>query len=51
MGRKKSDPIAYRAISPGVWHNGDWKATTLKAEVWVDTVTESGRMLMAVCRK
>ena len=25
---------------------GDWKATALKAEVWVDTVTEDGRKFM-----
>ena len=30
---------------------GDWKATALKAEVWVDTVMEGGRRFMAVWRK
>ena len=30
---------------------GDWKATALKAEVWVDTVTEGGRRFMAEWRK
>ena len=30
---------------------GDWKATTLKAEVWVETVTEGGRGFMAAWRK
>ena len=30
---------------------GDWKATTLETEVWVDTVTEGGRRLMVTCRK
>ena len=30
---------------------GDWKATALKAEVWVDTVTEGGRRFMAAWRK
>ena len=30
---------------------GNWKATALKAEVWVDTVTEGGRRLMAAWRK
>ena len=30
---------------------GDWKVTTLKAEVWVDTVTEDGRRFMAAWRK
>ena len=26
---------------------GDWKATALNAEVWVETVTEGGRRFMA----
>ena len=30
---------------------GDWKATALKAEVWTDTVTESGRRFKAEWRK
>ena len=30
---------------------GDWKATALKAEVWVETVTEGGRRFMAARRK
>ena len=30
---------------------GDWKATSLKAEVWVKTVTEGGQRFMAVWRK
>ena len=30
---------------------GDWKATALKAEVWVDTITEGGRRFMAAWRK
>ena len=30
---------------------GDWKATALKAEVWVETVTEGGRRFMAASRK
>ena len=30
---------------------GGWKATALKAEVWVETVTESGRRFMAAWRK
>ena len=28
-----------------------WKATALKAEVWVETVTEGGRRFMAAWRK
>ena len=30
---------------------GDWKATALKADVWVETVTEGGRRFMAAWRK
>ena len=30
---------------------GDWKATALKAEVWVETVTEGGRRFIAAWRK
>ena len=30
---------------------GDWKVTALKAEVWVDTVTEGGRRFMAAWRE
>ena len=30
---------------------GDWKATALKAEVWVETVTNGGRRFMAAWRK
>ena len=30
---------------------GDWKATALKAEVWVETVMEGGRRVMAAWRK
>ena len=30
---------------------GDWKATALKAEVWVKMVTEGGRRLMTAWRK
>ena len=30
---------------------GHWKATALKAEVWVETVTEGGRRFMAAGRK
>ena len=30
---------------------GDWKATALEAEVWVETVAEGGRRFMAARRK
>ena len=29
----------------------DWKATTLKAEVWIEAVTDGGRRFMAAWRK
>ena len=29
----------------------DWKATALKAEMWVETVAEGGRRFMAAWRK
>ena len=37
----------YRAFGIAV----DWKATALKAEMWVETVTEGGRRFMAAWRK
>ena len=30
---------------------GNWKATALKADVWVETATEGGRRFMAAWRK
>ena len=30
---------------------GDWKATALEAEVWVETATEGGRRFIAAWRK
>ena len=30
---------------------GNWKATALEAEVWIETVTEGGRRLMTAWRK
>ena len=30
---------------------GYWKVTALKAEVWVDTLTEGGRRFMVAWRK
>ena len=44
VGRRKSDIRAF-----GI--TGDWKATMLKAEVWVEAVTEGGRRFMAAWRK
>ena len=36
---------------PGVWHNGDWETMAVKAEVWVEAVTEGGRRFMAAWRQ
>ena len=36
---------------PGVGKTGDWKATALKAEVWVETVAEGGWRFMAARRE
>ena len=30
---------------------GDWKATTLKAKMWVETVEEGGRRFLAAWRE
>ena len=30
---------------------GDWKATALEAEVWVETIAEGGRRFMGAWRK
>ena len=39
MGRRKSGPTVYRDIRAfGI--TGDWKTMALKAEVWVEAVTE-----------
>ena len=51
MGRRKSGPIASRATIRAFGIAGDWKATVLQAEVWVETVTERGRRFMAAWRK
>ena len=46
MGTRKGGPIAYRATSTfGI--AGDWKATALKADVWVEAVREGGSRFMA----
>ena len=31
--------------------SGDWKTTALKAEVWIEMVTEGGRRFIAAWRK
>ena len=50
-GRRKSgrDCVQSNIRASGI--AGDWKATALKAEVWVETVTEGGRRFIAAWRK
>ena len=48
-GKKWTDCVQSDTWAFGI--AGDWKATALKAEVWVETVTEGGRRFMAVWRK
>ena len=44
MRKKKSGSIAFDIA-------GEWTATALVAEGWVETVTEGGRRFMAAWRK
>ena len=36
---------------PGIWHNGGLEKMALKAEVWVEAVTEGGRRFMVAWRE
>ena len=48
--RRKSEPSVQNDIRAfGITR--DWKMTALEAEVWVQTVMESGRRIKAVRRK
>ena len=51
MGRRKEWTDCIQSDSRGFGIAGDWKATALKAEVWIDTVMESGWRFMAAWRK
>ena len=48
MGRRKSNCVQSNIRAFGI--TGDWKATALKAGVWVMTVTKGGRGFMAAWR-
>ena len=48
-GKEWADCVQSDIQASGI--TGDWKATALKAEVWVDTVTGGGRRFMAAWRK
>ena len=50
MGRRKwTDCVQSDIRAFGT--TGDWKATALETEVWVETVAEGGRRFMAAWRK
>ena len=46
-GKKKECTDCARSDIRAFGIAGDWKATALEAEVWVETVTEGGRRFMA----
>ena len=51
-GGKKKEWTNY--VQSDIWAfgiGGDWKATALKAEVWVETVAAGGQTFMATLRK
>ena len=48
-GKEWTDCVQSDILAFGI--AGDRKATALKAEVWVETVTEGGRRFMAAWRK
>ena len=50
-GQKKEWTDRVQSDIRGFGIAGDWKATALEAEVWVETATEGGRRLMAAWRK
>ena len=46
VGRRKwTDCVQSDIRAFGI--KGDWKATALKADIWVETVAEGGRRIMA----
>ena len=47
MDRLRTERLPARAFDI----TGDWKATALQAETWVDTLTEGGRGFMPAWRK
>ena len=51
MGRRKNGSMRTER-HPGVFGiAGDWKATALEAEVWVETAMEGGRRFTVAWRK
>ena len=51
MGRRKSGPTVVQSDIRAFGITGDWETTALKAEVWVEAVTEGGRRFMAAWRE
>ena len=52
MGRRKSGPTdCVQSDIRAFGITGDWKTMSLKAEVWVEAVTEGGRRFMAAWRE
>ena len=50
-GKEKEWTDCVQSVVQAFDITGDWKATALKAEVWVEAVTEGGRRFMAAWRK
>ena len=51
MGKRKESTDCVQSDIRAFGIAGDWKATALEAEVWVETVTEGGRGFMAAWRE
>ena len=50
-GKEKESTDCVQSVIRAFGIPGDWKATALKAEVWVETVAEGGRRFMVAWRK
>ena len=50
-GKEKEWTDCVQSDIPAFGKAGDWKATALEAEMWVETVTEGWRRFMAAWRK
>ena len=50
-GKKNELTTCVQSVIRAFGIAGDWKATALKAKVWVETVMEGGRRFLATWRK
>ena len=50
-GKEKEWTVCLQSDIRAFGITGDWKATALKAEMWVEAVTEGGRRFMATWKK